>query len=444
MKIKPLCRDKRDYVKGSSSELTKVVRSLAPEVHPFERGREYVRALNAVKLDKHFSKPFVGALSGHMDGVNCMAKSPAAISTIISGGCDGEIIRWDLSERAQLWRAEAHKGFVRGLAFSRLGHHFVSASDDRTVKLWSASASASDNTTPLASFLGKHAFLDVDHHWKEHTFATGGNVLQLWDTSRSEPVATHEWGCDTVTRVSFNPASVNMLGCLSNDRSVTLYDLKSGSALQKAVMQTRPNAMAWNPMEPHHFTLASEDHCLYTFDMRKLKRAIAVHRDHVSAVLDVDYSPTGRQFVSGSYDRTIRIWDTSQPKSETCYHTKRMQRLFCVKWTVDSAYVLSGSDDTNVRLWRAKANVNPKQPLPREKAKREYSDALVEKFKYMPEVKRIKNHVHVPKSIFKATKLKDGVHKTAVKKDKNRRRHSKPGSMPKVHAKEKKVWAVLE
>ena len=60
-------------------------------------------------------------------------------------------------------------------------------------------------------------------------------------------------------------------------------------------MQTRANALAWNPMEPFHFTLASEDHALYTFDMRKLDHSICVHKDHVSAVLSVDYSPTGRQ-----------------------------------------------------------------------------------------------------------------------------------------------------
>lgn len=29
---------------------------------------------------------------------------------------------------------------------------------------------------------------------------------------------------------------------------------------------------------------ANEDHNLYTFDMRKLQRALKVHKDHVSAV----------------------------------------------------------------------------------------------------------------------------------------------------------------
>lgn len=34
-----------------------------------------------------------------------------------------------------------------------------------------------------------------------------------------------------------------------------------------------------------------------------------VHMDHVGAVVHVDYSPTGREFVSGSYDKTIRIYE---------------------------------------------------------------------------------------------------------------------------------------
>lgn len=42
--------------------------------------------------------------------------------------------------------------------------------------------------------------------------------------------------------------------------------------------------------------------------MRFLQRPVTVHMDHVSAVLDVDYSPTGKEFVSASFDKTIRIF----------------------------------------------------------------------------------------------------------------------------------------
>lgn len=42
--------------------------------------------------------------------------------------------------------------------------------------------------------------------------------------------------------------------------------------------------------------------------MRNLEKPMTTHTDHVGAVLSVAYSSTGREFVSGSYDRTLRIW----------------------------------------------------------------------------------------------------------------------------------------
>ena len=48
----------------------------SPELHPFEAEREYQRALNAVKLERVFAKPFLGSLDGHRDGLTCLAKHP--------------------------------------------------------------------------------------------------------------------------------------------------------------------------------------------------------------------------------------------------------------------------------------------------------------------------------------------------------------------------------
>ena len=201
MKIKALSRDKTQFQRGKKSEVVRVQRSMQPELHPFDKAREYQRAMNTVKLNRHFAKPFVAALDGrarrpaharttpvrqaapsslagrHADGVVCMAKSMAELVTLCSGSADGEIRRWNLTERETAWSVKAHAGFVRGLAFARSGHHFVSASDDKTVKLWSASASRGEQE-PLSRWLAPHAFTHVDHHHKEHMFATGGPVVR--------------------------------------------------------------------------------------------------------------------------------------------------------------------------------------------------------------------------------------------------------------------------
>jgi WD repeat and SOF domain-containing protein 1 len=68
--------------------------------------------------------------------------------------------------------------------------------------------------------------------------------------------------------------------------------------------------------------------------------------------MDVDYSPTGREFVAGGYDRSVRIFSHTGGHSREVYTAKRMQRVFCVKYAGDATYVYSGSDDMNVRVWK--------------------------------------------------------------------------------------------
>lgn len=75
--------------------------------------------------------------------------------------------------------------------------------------------------------------------------------------------------------------------------------------------------------------------CAYHGDLQ----ALMIHKDHVSAVMDVSFSPTGQEFASGSYDRTVRVFPHRAGRSREVYHTKRMQRVFCVNFSADARYV---------------------------------------------------------------------------------------------------------
>ena len=72
------------------------------------------------------------------------------------------------------------------------------------------------------------------------------------------------------------------------------------------------------------------------------------------AVLDVDYSPTGKEFVTASFDRSLRIFDQESKFSREVYHTKRMFIARCVRWSKDNKYIYNGSDETNVRVWKSR------------------------------------------------------------------------------------------
>ena len=91
MKVKVLSRNPAEYIRESRSDIHKLHRNLDPSLHPFEAPREYTRALNAVKLERVFAKPFVSSLDGHTDGVHCIARHPRSLSVLLSGSCDGEV-----------------------------------------------------------------------------------------------------------------------------------------------------------------------------------------------------------------------------------------------------------------------------------------------------------------------------------------------------------------
>ncbi|GMF09197.1 unnamed protein product [Phytophthora lilii] len=115
-------------------------------------------------------------------------------------------------------------------------------------------------------------------------FATCGSKVQVWDPSRSTPTHEFAWGADSINSVHFNPAEASLLASTGSDRNITLR--KSLASAMAALFDARRGfSEGANGGASRAGSLqANEDHNLYTFDMRKMKRAMMVHKDHVSAV----------------------------------------------------------------------------------------------------------------------------------------------------------------
>ncbi|XP_057656624.1 DDB1- and CUL4-associated factor 13-like [Diorhabda carinulata] len=440
MKVKILTRNPDEYLRETKLDIHKVQRNYDPDLHPFEAAREYTRALNAVKLEKVFAKPFVGNLDGHRDGVSILAKHPKKLSTLISGAYDGEVRVWDLPRRMCLREFIAHDGIVRGIVYSPKGERFITVGDDKCIKTWNSIAPQfGEDEEPINTILSKTVLTGISHHLKKPIYATSGEICQLWEESRNEPIRTIEWGADSLHDISFNPVETNILSSCASDRSIILYDMREKLPLRKVIMKLRTNKLSWNPMEPFIFTCANEDYNLYTFDTRSLKHPTNVHVDHVAAVTYIDYAPTGKEFVSCSYDKSIRIFECAKGHSREIYHTKRMQRLTCVSWSLDNKYILSGSDEMNIRIWKARASEKLGPLKPRERAALRYSEALKEKFASHPQIKRIARHRQVPKHIYNAQGELRTIKMKLKRKEDNRRAHSKPGEVPFVPERRKHV-----
>ncbi|OLL24693.1 Protein sof1 [Neolecta irregularis DAH-3] len=429
MKIKALSRSHEAYLprKGDHAPLS---RNIDPALHPFEKAREYTRALNATKLDRLFAKPFVGQLGrAHVDGVYCMAKNKKTVGWCASGSADGYVKTWDLASREEIMNVQAHDGIVKALGCTITGD-LLSCSTDKTVKLWSQTSD-----TPKQVYHHDQSLSYLSPHAKNNQFATVSSNLDIWDISRSSPIETLEWATESLLHCSFNSLEPSLIAATGSSRSLIFYDLRTSSPLEKLTTSLISNAVSWNPLEAFTIAAANEDGNIYIFDMRHLKTARNVLKDHVAPVTTVDYSPTGQDIVSGSYDKTVRLFNIREGRSRDIYHTKRMQRVFSVLYSMDNSYVLSGSDDGNIRVWRSQASKRTKILSLRERSKLEYDDSLKERFKHMPEIKRIARHRHVPHMIKSIAKNRKEEEDALKRKRENRRRHEKGIEMPKEREK---------
>ncbi|KAI9891989.1 MAG: rRNA-processing protein sof1 [Vezdaea aestivalis] len=447
MKVKALSRRSPTSSNPGQPSTARHPRNLAPTSHPFERAREYTRALNAVKLTRLFSAPFIGALEpGHTDGVYSLAANPTDLSRAVSGAGDGTVKIWDLASRSETWSTQAHgrTNVVKGVSWTR-GGGVLSCAADRSVRLFEQSAGG---WGLKGSYEGPTAFNALSVHRDGEVFAAAADQVSIYSLRHmsATPTMKLQWptALDTVTALAFNQVETAMLVSAATSRALVLYDMRLATAVHRSVLSFAVNSVAWNPMEAFNFAAASEDHNIYLFDSRNLKRASNVLKDHVHAVTSVAFSPTGEELVSSGYDRTVRLWKRGEGHSRDVYHTNRMQRVFSATFTADSKYVLSGSDDGTVRVWRAEAGSRSGIKSARERSKRQYDEKLVERWGHMPEIRRIKKHKRVPRTVKKAAEIKDVEVKSRKRRAENERQHSKKGLHPRPVEREKMVLATEE
>ncbi|KAI0271838.1 WD40 repeat-like protein [Russula aff. rugulosa BPL654] len=384
-------------------------RNLDPLQHPFARARERIRTLNAAKMERMFSKPFIAPSRVMQTQSKCshVVQTPSQISRV-QAGMDGKI---------------------SGLCWAD-DHRLLSCGVDKNIKMWDvraetfldSSGAGPSQPKPLAVFPGKGTLHSIDHHATDPLFATSSTIVQIWDETKSAPVMdiTFSTSAESVTGVRFNPSEPSVLTSIGSNLTFILYDIRTGKAERRIVMQMKNKDLSWSPTFLTSILLVSEDHNLYTFDIWRLSTPSQIYKAH---------------FVSGRWDRTLRKWEEGYSTHPEVYHTKRMQLLLATAFTADARFVLSGSDDGNVRVWKANASEKLGIVTAREGSGIEYRNGLKERWKMDAEIGKVQRCRHLPKPVYKAGQLKLTMQE-ADRVNEERRRHTRAGeSKPKAERK---------
>ncbi|MGQ4649057.1 DnaJ domain-containing protein [Lyngbya aestuarii] len=241
---------------------------------------------------------------GQAGEVCTVAISPDG-KTLVAGGFDNMITSWKLETKAlvcsffQRNSPYSHLGFVSSIAFSQDRKIVVSASGDRTIKLWGGF------TGEFKRKLTGH----LDTVWSVaitpdgQTIASGSadKTIRLWsiDSYQQPRILTGHSGW--VTAVVITPDG-NTLASASTDGTIKLWNLGTGELIRTIEGQSTPI-----------FSLAiSSDGSILASGSRKSVKLWQINTGELIQTLcgcsPVTFNPDGKILISGTESGKIKIW----------------------------------------------------------------------------------------------------------------------------------------
>ena len=240
-------------------------------------------------------------------------------------------------------RLEGHNEDVCGLDFSPTGDLLVSASKDKTLKLWKIDGQL------IATFTGHQDTV------KDVSFSPNGNwiasasedkTVKLWRTNGElEPFLNidHE---DRVLAVCFSPDS-QMIVSASADKTVKLWQL-DGTKITKVQSFKGHNApvsdLSFSP-QGDLIASASEDGTVKLWRLNgEVFRDIKVSEKRL---FSVSFSPDGKKIAASGSDGG-GIWDLDGNRLITL--PQHQKNIFCITFNQDISQIATASSDGTVRI----------------------------------------------------------------------------------------------
>lgn len=206
-------------------------------------------------------------------------------------------------------RLVGHSGPVYGMSFSPDSKYLISASEDKTARLWSL-----DTYTALVSYKGHNQPVwDVKFSPLGHYFATASQdqTARLWATDHIYPLRIFAGHINDVDCVEFHPNS-NYVFTGSSDKTCRMWDVHTGNAVRIFMGHTGPvNCMAVSP-DGRWLASAGEDSVVNIWDAGSGRRLKTMRGHGRSSIYSLAFSRDGSVLVSGGADNTVRVWDVKR------------------------------------------------------------------------------------------------------------------------------------
>jgi WD40 repeat protein/serine/threonine protein kinase len=300
---------------------------------------------NSVFQDVRAADVQLEVLSGHGDQVVSAAYSPDG-TRIVTASFDKSARIWDARTGAQLAVLSGHGGLVYAAAYSPDGTRIVTTSADKTARIWDA------HTGAQVAVLSGHGdeVMGAAYSPDGSRIVTGSlsTVARIWDGRTGVQLAMLSGDGETVFTGAFSPDG-SRIATTPGDKTARILDARTGKDL--VVLRGHGDNVKSARYSPDgaHVVTASSDKTARTWDARTGAQ-LTVLSGHGGLVYSAAYSPDGTRIVTASDDKTVRIWD-AHTGAQLAVLSGHGGFVYSAAYSPDGSRIVSASGDKTARVW---------------------------------------------------------------------------------------------
>jgi WD40 repeat protein len=237
----------------------------------------------------------------------------------------------------------AHQDVVYHAVFSPNGARILTASWDKTAKLWEGNSGKL-----LATFVhqGPVNAAAFSPDGARILTASADKTAKLWDASSAKLITslTHQ---DSVNAAVFSPDGTRILTA-STDKTANLWEANSGKLIASFAHQGSVNAGVFSPDGTRILTASADKTAkLWEASSAKLIASFA----HQGIVYHGVFSPDGARILTASADKTATLWEANSGKFIASFVHE--DGVYDAAFSPDGTRVLTASADKSAKLWEA-------------------------------------------------------------------------------------------
>jgi len=283
--------------------------------------------------------PPYAILHGHTARVNWAAFGPDG-QKIVTASADRTARVWDV-HGVPLATLTGHSDAVNRACFSPDGKHLLTASDDSTARLWG------EDGRQITQLSGHEGAV------KDAVFSADGYLILTASADRTSRVWDIEGDCVAILTGHTGPVNSSVF---SPDGELILTASADGTARLWHRQGTPVATLTGHTASVNHgefspdgrrVLTASADGTARLWDLTG--RSIATLSGHMGSVIHASFSPDGQRIVTASADGTARVWD--RDGLPVVILGEHLGPVNYAAFSPDGFFIVTASADGSVRLW---------------------------------------------------------------------------------------------